>query len=177
MSPRAGVTCVVVAGNGGTGDEGPAQLYAASYRRLVGIVGLVASDRAEAHDVVQEAFARLLPRWDQVGRYDDPEAWVRMVAFRLLSNRRRQARRLVLGDRGDGPDLPPPGSEAVDVARALAALPVVQRQVVVLHHLLDLSVEETAAELGIPVGTVKSRLFRARSALAPLLAEEVSDRA
>ncbi len=165
------------AGNDRAIDDGAARLYAASFRRLVGIVALVSSDRAEAHDVVQEAFARLLPRWAQVGRYDDPEAWVRKVAFRLLSNRRRNARRLVLGGHRDVPDLPPPGTEGVDVARALAALSLVQRQVVVLHHLLDLSVEETAAELGIPVGTAKSRLFRARAALAPLLAEEVSDHA
>jgi RNA polymerase sigma-70 factor, ECF subfamily len=41
--------------------------------------------------------------------------------------------------------------------------------VVVLHHLLDLSVEEVAAELGVPVGTVKSRLARARGTLAARL--------
>lgn len=156
--------------------ERPEQLYVATYARLVGILALAARDRAEAHDVVQEAFARLLPRWSTVGRYDDPEAWVRRVAFRLLSNRWRKARRLVLGGTASGA-VPPPDSDGVDVSRALAELSLEQRQVVVLHHLLDLSVAETAAELGVPEGTVKSRLHRARAALAPLLAEEVSDHA
>jgi hypothetical protein len=50
--------------------------------------------------------------------------------------------------------------------------------VIVLHHLLDLSVDQVAAELHIPAGTVKSRLSRARAALAPLLdTEEIIDRA
>jgi RNA polymerase sigma-70 factor, ECF subfamily len=55
------------------------------------------------------------------------------------------------------------------VAEALRSLPLDQRKVVVLHHLLDLPVAQVAAELGVPVGTVKSRLARARSALAARL--------
>jgi DNA-directed RNA polymerase specialized sigma24 family protein len=46
--------------------------------------------------------------------------------------------------------------------------------VIVLHYLLDLSVEQVATELGVPPGTVKSRLSRARTALAPLLSEEIN---
>ncbi|WP_162254791.1 RNA polymerase sigma factor [Phycicoccus sp. Root563] len=68
---------------------------------------------------------------------------------------------------------PAPADEPVDVQRALASLPVTQRQVVVLHYLIGLGVAETAAELGIAPGTVKSRLSRARAALSPLLREEV----
>lgn len=146
------------------GENGPALLYAASYARLVGLLALVADDRAEAHDVVQEAFARLLPRWATVGRYDDPEAWVRKVAFRLLSNRFRLARRFVHGGQDEPAEVRGPDANGVDVARALSLLSLLslgQRQVIVLHHLLDLSVEETAAALGIPAGTVKSRLSRA----------------
>jgi RNA polymerase sigma-70 factor (ECF subfamily) len=60
--------------------------------------------------------------------------------------------------------------------RALATLPLEQRQVVVLHHLLDLPVEEVARVLRLPVGTVKSRLGRARQALAPVLRIEVPGR-
>jgi Sigma-70, region 4 len=52
------------------------------------------------------------------------------------------------------------------VAAALATLPRRHRQVVVLHYLLDLPVQEVARQLAVPVGTVKSRLARARSALA-----------
>lgn len=160
------------------GDDetpGPEALYAASYARLVGILSLVAASRHEAQDVVQEAFARLLPRWSTVGAYDDPEAWVRKVAFRLLSNRFRAARRLVSGDATDGAGAPGPDGERLDLVRSLARLPLGQRQVIVLHHLFDLSVAEVAHELGVPAGTVKSRLSRGRAALAPLLREDVHD--
>ena len=58
------------------------------------------------------------------------------------------------------------------LTEALCALPMAQRKAVVLHHLLDLPVDQVAVELGVPVGTVKSRLARARGALATLLATE-----
>lgn len=155
----------------------PRDLYVASYGRLVQVLTLVAGSRAEAEDVVQEAFARLVPRWSKISRYEDPEAWVRAVAFRILSNRFRRARHAIAVSRRVERAEPSGevSGERVDVARALAALPVGQRQVVVLHHLLDLPVGEIAAALGVPAGTVKSRLSRARLALAPLLREEIPD--
>jgi RNA polymerase sigma-70 factor (ECF subfamily) len=151
-------------------------LYAAAYGRLVGILAVAAGDRDEAEELVQEAFVRLLPRWPKISRYDDPEAWVRKVAFRLLANRlrrRRLARRLQLRARPEY--APTEAGDALDVSRALATLTFNQRQVVVLHHLLDLPVDQVATELGVPVGTVKSRLARARMALMPLLGAEVAD--
>jgi RNA polymerase sigma-70 factor (ECF subfamily) len=66
----------------------------------------------------------------------------------------------------------PPPAEVPGLAEALRALPMAQRKAVVLHHLLDLPVDQVAVELGVPVGTVKSRLARARGALATLLALE-----
>ena len=157
----------------------PRDLYAACYDRLVRVLTLVAGDRAEAEDVVQEAFVRLVPRWSKISTYDDPEAWVRAVAFRILSNRFRRARNAVVAARRSDDLRRDQGSEistdGVDIARALTALPVGQRQVVVLHHLLDLPVDEIAQALGVPVGTVKSRLSRARLALAPLLHEGSPD--
>lgn len=150
------------------------ELYVACYPRLVRALTLAAGDSAEAEDVVQEAFARLVPRWSKIADYDDPEAWVRKVAFRLLSTRRHRARNVLTHLRTHDPDrVEGPSGAAVDIQRGLATLPLPQRQVVVLHHLLDLPVEDVAAELGVPVGTVKSRLSRAREALAPLLREEI----
>ena len=64
------------------------------------------------------------------------------------------------------------GPEHVAIVTALAELDVDQRIVVVLHHLVDLGTAEIATELGIPEGTVKSRLARARARLADLLDEE-----
>jgi RNA polymerase sigma-70 factor (ECF subfamily) len=149
-------------------------LYAVSYVRLVSVVAVAAGNRADAEEVVQEAFVRLLRHWPRVSRYEDPEAWVRHVALRLLSNRLRKTRnglRAVVR-LGRPADVGAATGDAVDIAKALQALPLTQRQAVVLHHLVGLDVAEVAAALGVPVGTVKSRLSRARAALAPLLTEE-----
>jgi len=152
------------------------ELYAACYGRLVGMVALAAGSRAEAEECVQEAFVRLLGHWSRVSRYDDPEAWLRQVAFRLLANRMRKARNGVRALLRHGPPggTPQPSADRVDVAQALARLPLGQRQVVVLHYLVGLDVAEVARVLGTASGTVKSRLARAREALAPLLREEGS---
>ncbi len=173
LEPTAVRVCV--RGVAGTDDD-VRELYAGCYARLVGILTLAAASRAEAEEVVQEAFVQLIPRWGTVSGYDDPEAWVRRVAFRRLSNRRRARR---VAERALGKlqraSTPGPSGDRTDMLRALAQLSLPQRQVVVMHHLLDIPVEEIAAELGVPVGTVKSRLARGRSALALLLGSEVGD--
>ena len=151
-------------------------LYAASYARLVGTIGAVCGDRNEAEEAVQDAFVRLMANWPKVSRYDDPEAWVRKVALRQVSNRRRKALNGLKAALRHGPpaDVPEPTAAAVDAERALASLPEQQRAVVVLHR-LGLDVDAIADALGVPVGTVKSRLARARAALSPLLREDPRD--
>lgn len=121
---------------------------------------------------------RLVPQWSKVGRYDDPQAWVRKVALGYVSNHRRKwlnGRRAALRH-GPAPVVPAPTSDRVDLDRALQALPIAQRAVIVLQE-LGLDTAAIAEELGVPVGTVKSRLSRARAALAPLLREDVDDHA
>jgi RNA polymerase sigma-70 factor (ECF subfamily) len=151
-------------------------LYVRSYARLVGQVGAVCRDRDEAEEAVQEAFVRLIGSWSKVSGYDDPEAWVRKVAFRQVSNRRRKAVNGVKAAlrHGPPPDVPGPTPVGVDVDRAVASLPQQQRAVLVLHR-LGLDPEQRADPLGVPAGTVKSRLARARAALALLLREDSRD--
>jgi RNA polymerase sigma-70 factor (ECF subfamily) len=154
-------------------------LYGASYARLVAVVGAIAGSRHDAEEAVQEAFVRLIGKWSTVGAYDDPEAWVRRVALGVLANRRRKVRNglRALWRYGRSPDGDAPTGDGVDVRRALVALTEGQRAVIVLHHYVGLSVEEVAGELNLPVGTVKSRLSRARAALAPMLREGIDDNA
>jgi RNA polymerase sigma-70 factor (ECF subfamily) len=156
-----------------TGDD-LAAFYAAAYPRLVGVVGAIAQDRDVAEEAVQDAFVRLLGQWPTVAHYDDPEAWVRKVALGFVSNRRRKVRNglRALARLSPSLDHPGPTGAALDLRRALATLPVEQRAVVVLQD-LGLSLPEVAGQLGVPVGTVKSRLSRARAALAPLLREDL----
>jgi RNA polymerase sigma-70 factor (sigma-E family) len=158
-------------------DEGFAAFYAGSYRRLLGQLFAVTGDLAEAENLLQEAYARAFVRWSRVGGYDRPEAWVRRVAVNLaaMSDRslRRRARALLrLGPPPAVPDLSP---EVLDLHRALRALPLGQRQVIVLHHLVGLPVDEVARELRLAPGTVKSRLARGRAAMAGALRPDRSE--
>jgi RNA polymerase sigma factor (sigma-70 family) len=106
-----------------------------------------------------------------------PEAYVRQVLVNLSRDRRRLLRRRP----AEAPLFPGAGDGGVDgpaervaerrvVAQALAALPVRQRQVVVLRFFEDLSVEQTAELLGFSTGTVKSYTSRALARLRVLLA-------
>jgi RNA polymerase sigma-70 factor, ECF subfamily len=142
--------------------------YDAVFGRLVGQLYLVTGDLHDAEDAVQEALTRAAARWARIREYEVPEAWVRRVAMNLASDGfRRARRRLVVAVRlHPGPAPEPAVLDGLAVTQALRSLPLGQRQVVVLHHLLDLPVDRVAAELGLPVGTVKSRLARARNALA-----------
>ena len=160
------------------GEQDLRELYASSYGRLVATVGAVCGDRHEAEEAVQDAFIKLMGCWAKVSRYDRPEAWVRHVALRQVSNRRRKSLNGLRSAlrHGPAPDVPAPSGLQVDLDRALAALPAQQRAVIVLHR-LGLDTEDIALELDIPHGTAKSRLARARAALSPLLRQDVNDHA
>jgi RNA polymerase sigma-70 factor, ECF subfamily len=144
-----------------------AAFYHATYARLVAQLFAVTGNLHDAEDVAQEAFARACVRWHRLRAYDVPAAWVRRVAFNLAIQGRRRARRaLVLRDRLGPPGHAPTLSvEHVALVEALGKLPLRHRQVLVLHYLADLPVEQIAHDLGIAVGTAKSRLSRARQAL------------
>ena len=158
-------------------DDGFAAFYAGSYRRLLGQLFAVTGDLAEAENVLQEAYARAFARWSRVGGYDLPEAWVRRVALNLAAMAERSLRRRAraLLRLGPPPLVPELGPELLDLRHALATLPLAQRQVIVLHHLVGLPVEEVARELRLAPGTVKSRLARGRAAMADLLDHERSE--
>lgn len=146
-------------------------VYAASRARLVGQLTAVTGSFAEAEELVQDAFAKAFVRWSRVGRLDNPELWVRQVAFRAAINRWRHLR-IVQRHRPRTALAPEPSGDTVDLIRALRQLRPTQRAVLVLHYVADLSIEEIAGQLGRPTGTVKAQLSRGRRSLAALLREE-----
>ena len=151
-----------------------AQLYQESYRSLVLTAYALLRDMGEAEEVTQEAFAVAYGRRAKVSRADSPEAWVRTVVVNLA--RRRWRRRATL-DRilHRALDERPPTEgfgEHLDLHAAIRALGHEHQAAVVLHYLADLPVDEVASILDVPVGTVKSRLARARAALAAQLRTE-----
>lgn len=156
-----------------------AGLFHALYPRLVVLLYATCGDQADAEDAAQEAFTKALRHQRRFLELDNPEAWLRTVALNHLRNGWRHndvVRRF--RERVPGPqasfDL---GPEHVAIMAALNQLDRPHREVVVLHHLVDLSVREIADVLGIAEGTVKSRLARGRERLAPLLRDEEPDHA
>ena len=130
-----------------------------------------------AEDQAQEAFIRAYRHLHQfdVDRPFGP--WVRRVAANLCLNRLAGAHgpSLSLDDERDEPSLEPApdpaatheqAATAAALRAAIAALPPHYRAVIELRHFQDMSYAEIAAELGLPVSDVKSRLFRARKLLA-----------
>ena len=148
-------------------------VYAASYRRLVVQVFALCGNLADAEDAVQEAFVAALRRGHGLDHVAHTDAWMRKVALNRLRAGWRHAAvvRKYLGV-VPGPQAPVEvGPEHVAIVTALAQLATEQREVDVLHHLADLGTAAIATELGIPEGTVKSRLARGRARLAELLEE------
>ena len=147
--------------------------YAASYRRVLGQIYLMCGDRAEAEDAVAEAFARAWQRWTQVRDADSPEAWVRRVSSRIaISGWRKTLNRMRAHQRAAGTDeLDGLSADRIILVDALRRIPADQRRVVVLHHLLDMPVQEIVDEVGAAAGTVKMRLSRGRRALARALSD------
>lgn len=150
------------------------ELYSASYRRLVVQLYAICGDLAQAEDAVQESFVAALRKPRQFARVDNPEAWVRTTAINHLRRRWRHAAVVrKYQPRVPGPQSPVEiGPEHVGIVTALAQVDAPLREAVVLHYLADMSTAQIAAQLGIPEGTVKSRLSRARGLLASLLEDK-----
>jgi RNA polymerase sigma-70 factor (ECF subfamily) len=145
-------------------------LYEREFGRVCRAVYLLAGDRPLAEDATQEAFARALARWRRVGAHPSPAGWVTTTALNVA---RRQLRRQ--------PELPPPelvapeDEERLSLIEAVRALPARQQEAVALYYLLDLTVADTAAAMGIDEGTVKTHLARSRDALFRALSDPTPD--
>jgi RNA polymerase sigma-70 factor (sigma-E family) len=127
-----------------------------------GLDGLVTAGR-RAEDLLQTALVKLYVAWPRVKQ---PEAYVRTTMVRAnIDESRRPWRRETSTE--DVPELarPDPEPEGSGLFAALQELPAMQRKVVVLRHWLDLSVAQTADELGISTGAVKTHSHRALAAL------------
>lgn len=142
--------------------------------------------RADADDIVQDAYVRAYRAFDGY-RGESFKPWllaiVRNCAFTFLGQRRRASNVISFDDAyrsldGDEHPIPEPVSEDPDaeqqliaagdravILAALAELPPLYREILVLRELEDVSYRDIASLTGVPVGTVMSRLSRARSRL------------
>jgi RNA polymerase sigma-70 factor (ECF subfamily) len=144
------------------------ELYLERYGELCSSLWLVTRNRFEAEEIAQEAFLRLLERWDAVARLDDPAGYLYRTAVNVWRSRGRRAslalRKLVH-------TAPAPADEIVvaesrlDVIRVLGTLTPRQRAAVVLTDLVGLTSEEAATALGVRASTVRVLASRGRAAL------------
>lgn len=130
-------------------------------------------NQAEADDLVQDCLLRVIDRWHQRRVDGNARTWVFTILHNLsinyLKQKARRGQHVNLEDAADGAFAYPASQEAHlshrDLQKSLAALPEEQRSVLLLVTVEDLSYAETARVLGIPLGTVMSRLSRARERL------------
>lgn len=148
----------------------------ATIPRLRRYARALAGDPTRADDLVQDTLERALERAEQ-WQGGDARAWLFTVMHRIWLNQMR--RPIVEQDEGENglPDTPikplqDRWGDSRDLEQALALLPDAQREVLLLVALEDFQYDEAAEVLGIPTGTVMSRLFRAREQLRRLLGGE-----
>jgi RNA polymerase sigma-70 factor (ECF subfamily) len=152
-----------------------ARIAALSIARLDTVARLITRDPERAKDAVQETLARA---WRDLPGLRDPDrfdAWLRRILVRACTDELRGMRRrtfeTVLVD-VHHPAFADPSAGLADrdaLERAFRHLDPEQRSLVVLYYFLDLPLADAAAAAGIPVGTAKSRLARARDALRAAL--------
>jgi RNA polymerase sigma-70 factor (sigma-E family) len=152
---------------GATESEAEAQFrafVAAHGETLLRLALLIATDRGRAEDLVQTALMRTFARWDRLSG-QDPFGYARRIIVNSNVDRwRRDKGREYLTDEVPEPIVSDAAAHIVQrdaLMRALASLPISERRVIVLRFLADLSEADTATELGLPLGTVKSVTHRA----------------
>lgn len=153
---------------------GEAQEIVRLIPRLRRYARALVGEAAAADDLVQDTLERALAKLHLYRRGTDLRAWLFTVMHNVYVNQLRAARPAAPLEE-EMPELARPAREADaldlrDLERALRRLPPEQREVLLLVALEDMSYGEAARALGIPIGTVMSRLSRAREKLRAMLA-------
>lgn len=149
-------------------------------RRTYNLAYRMLAREEDAKDATQEAFVSALRKLSSYRGDAAFTTWLHRVTVNVCYDALRKRRREDVVDQpepaeGSGPSAPDhadASAVSVDVQRALARVPEEFRAALVLHDVQDLGYEEVAEILGIPVGTVKSRLHRGRVALGRALSGE-----
>jgi RNA polymerase sigma-70 factor (sigma-E family) len=134
---------------------------------------LLCGDWSSGDDLVQESLAKVYVAWPRIAVSQAVESYTRTTMLRTYLNEKRKWRREVNVD--EVPEHPTDDKDTaltVTLSALLRELPTSQRAVLVLRFYQDLSVPQIAQELGVPEGTVKSRLHTAVRALRARLHED-----
>ncbi|WP_290862017.1 sigma factor-like helix-turn-helix DNA-binding protein [Hamadaea sp.] len=147
--------------------------YRAQADRVYRSLAVALADSQLAREAADEAMTRAYARWKRVGALDNPGGWVFRVGLNWATSRWRKLRRERFVPVEVAAAAGPSSAGVVAAQVALTRLPLAYRTVIVCRVLLDLSTAQTATVLGLPEGTVKSRLARGLAALRAELTEEV----
>jgi RNA polymerase sigma-70 factor (ECF subfamily) len=141
--------------------------------RLFGSLCLITGSRYEAEEIAQEAFVRVLERWDRVRNMDDPTGYL-FTAMNVVRQRLRRAGIALRRSVGVAPAHDAFGSveDREVVLRAVARLPLDQRAALVVTALFGYSSDQAGRMLGVRPSTIGARATRARTALRDLIGEE-----
>ena len=154
------------------------EFYEANVDGVYRLAYRMTSDPELARDFTQEAFVRAFNRLEQFRGEAAVSTWLRRVAMSVIMNglertRGRQARETSLEE--VEAEAPPMAMESLELherlSNAIAALPVSQRGVIMMHDIEGFTHQEIADALGITVSSSKVRLFRARAQLRLALAD------
>lgn len=162
------------------GRQRVAALYQEHALTLVRLAKIMLGDQAAAEDVVQDSFLGLYRRWASLDDHDRAVGYLRASVLNGCrhAHRGRTRRDRALMSAGRPADIVSAEESALigeanrEVMAALRALPVRQREAVVLRFYLDLSEDQAALAMGVSRGTVKSATSRGRAALARMLKED-----
>jgi RNA polymerase sigma-70 factor (ECF subfamily) len=148
------------------------RLYTQSYDKILGNLTVVLGDRSAAEDCAQDAFERAFKKWPTWAPIAPPEAWVHRIARNgaVSYQRSRRIREVDEVIRRIGLPVVTNHQDDGDLASALAQIPARQAQAVVLRHYHGYTNRTIARALGIPEGTVASRVRGARARLRIMLA-------
>jgi RNA polymerase sigma factor (sigma-70 family) len=128
-------------------------------------VRLLGGRREEAEEALQETWIRAAERLDVFQWRSSLRTWLGGITLNCCRELRRRQRPESELDEARPPASDHPPADTIDLERSIAALPHLQREVLVLFHMEGCSHEEIGERLDIPVGTSKSRLFEARRRL------------
>ena len=138
---------------------------------LLRLAGAIVVDRDLAHDVVQDSLVNAWRHLDSLRSSDAIDAWLRRIVVNTARNAVRGRARLHVLHERMAVDPSEGAADHVAIAAAMRLLDVEHRAVVALHYLYGYSIVDTARLIGVPPGTVKSRLYVARARLRASLGD------
>jgi RNA polymerase sigma-70 factor (sigma-E family) len=161
-------------------DAAVTHLFTAHYRPMVRLASLLLHERGLAEEIVQDAFVALHGRWRRLRDADKALGYLRVTVVNRCRSalRHRKVVAAHLAAARPAPDAPSAEAGAIDrltqdaVVAALRALPVRQREAIVLRYYADLSEAEIAETMGVSRGAVKSHTSRGVAALRKALGDK-----